>query len=488
MKNCRRILVFGAGSAYTDYISKYSEYFENVNTLAFVDNNKEKQGQIFHGKPVIPPQEIFRYCYDAILICSSSQEEIYEQLADEHNIPKERIYTRVDFFEQIIFPWFDMKYDLYRKKILLIAAINDSVQRYRKYWDRYYDFFQIVGILAENEISSISEYVYDFIIMVDLPYIGGHERLRKINAVLEKKPDIKSKLLEDGIVQMYFDSVRKVQYGTEYPDKEFMLIKPAQYQEGLACIAFYVATNIVYAKKRGYIPVIDMKTQHSQYQKNEEYGRVNAYTKFFCQPSCYDVDDIKEAKSVRIKQGCAIWLSKKECAELEMPQMQSKLYKRFMEFKKCLDNKRVLGVLFRGTDFVNIKPYAHEIQPDLQMMIETVKQKMSDWGGFDLIYLCTEVKQACERFIDEFGSEKVCFYPQIRYELDTKELLAEIPLEDEDGHAEQGKGYWVALNCLALCNSLVAGFCSGTRAAAIINHGQYEHKYIFDLGRYGIDE
>ncbi|MDE6627130.1 MAG: hypothetical protein K2K56_12260, partial [Lachnospiraceae bacterium] len=398
------------------------------------------------------------------------------------------IYLNIHiFFEQIIFPWFDKKYDLYNRKILLVAAMNDTIQIYRKYWDRYYDIFQVAGVITENELSFASEYVYDYIFVVDLPYVDERERLRRINEVIKKAPEIRNKLLEDDIVQVYFDNVRKMQWGQDYPDKEFMLIKPAQYHEGLACIALYVARNMVYAKKRGYIPVIDMKSQNSQYLKSEEYGQVNAYTKFFCQPAGYDVDDIKTAKSVWVKQGYTIWQSKKEWAQLKMPPMQPELYEEFVEFKKCLDNKRVLGVLFRGTDYANMKPYGHEIQPDLPMMIETVKQKMSDWGDFDLIYLCTEVKQACEQFISEFGSEKVCYYPQLRYESDTKELLAEIPLE-EDGHTKQGKGYWIALNCLALCDSLVAGNCAGTTVAVTINGQQYQHKYIFDLGRYGIDE
>ncbi|MDE6626718.1 MAG: class I SAM-dependent methyltransferase, partial [Lachnospiraceae bacterium] len=88
-----KILVFGSGGAYAAYAEKYSEYFKNVDILAFADNSKEKQGQIFNGKPIISPQEISQYCYDAILICSSYQEEIYEQLVTEFNIHKENIYT-----------------------------------------------------------------------------------------------------------------------------------------------------------------------------------------------------------------------------------------------------------------------------------------------------------------------------------------------------------------------------------------------------------
>lgn len=61
--------------------------------------------------------------------------------------------------------------------------------------------------------------------------------------------------------------------------------------------------------------------------------------------------------------------------------MKPELYNKYCIFKKKFNNKNILGVLFRGTDYANLKPYGHNIQPDLNTMIQTVKEKISEWGG-----------------------------------------------------------------------------------------------------------
>lgn len=367
-------------------------------------------------------------------------------------------------------------------------AVNGEVQEYRKYWDKYYHMFHVIGTIALDDISSMSEYPYDFFWFGDLPYVSQEKKDKTINNFLKDEMGGKEKRLTDDVMNAYSDCMREVQFGEDYPDKKFLLIRPAEYYEGLGWIALNVARGVAYAKKKGYIPVVDMKTQKTQYLEREEYGIINAYTKFFRQPTEYDLEDIASARTVWLKYGSMMWMSKKELNELHMPKMQLELDEKCKEFKKCFHHKKVLGVLFRGTDYANLKPYGHSVQPDLAMMIETVKQKILDWGGFDLIYLCTEVQQACEQFIDEFGREKVCFYPQLRYESDTKKLLANVSLNEENGHTIQGKGYWIALNCLAACDSLVAGKCAGTMVALAINNHQYRHEYLFELGKYGADD
>lgn len=161
----------------------------------------------------------------------------------------------------------------------------------------------------------------------------------------------------------------------------------------------------VICRKNGYIPVVDMKTLETQYIEDGEYGNTNVYTKFFEQPDIYDIDDIKNAKHVAVMYYTRYY-SKKEENNMFIPKMKLELYKKYCEFKKKFNNKKVLGVLFRGTDYANLKPYGHSIQPDLNTILQKVKEKVLEWGGFDLIYLCTEVQEACECFENEFGKEK----------------------------------------------------------------------------------
>lgn len=59
---------------------------------------------------------------------------------------------------------------------------------------------------------------------------------------------------------------------------------------------------------------------------------------------------------------------------------------------------------------------------------------MLEWENFDLIYLCTEVQEACERFEDEFGKEKICYYPQLRYKSHTKNILQRLIMMRKKGY------------------------------------------------------
>ena len=149
---------------------------------------------------------------------------------------------------------------------------------------------------------------------------------------------------------------------------------------GLGSVARTAARGTAYARKIGYIPVVDMKTLRTQYLEENEYGKINAYTKFFEQPDGYDVDDIKDSGCISITYDLS-WFSKKEENEIILPKMKPELYNKYCIFKKKFNNKNILGVLFRGTDYANLKPYGHNIQPDLNTMIQTVKEKISEWGG-----------------------------------------------------------------------------------------------------------
>jgi len=74
-----KILIFGAGKAAEDL---YGKLPAGIEVLAFVDNDKNKQGMEFQGRRIISPAEIDRYEYDCIVIASMYELEIIDQLID----------------------------------------------------------------------------------------------------------------------------------------------------------------------------------------------------------------------------------------------------------------------------------------------------------------------------------------------------------------------------------------------------------------------
>ena len=91
------------------------------------------------------------------------------------------------------------------------------------------------------------------------------------------------------------------------------------------------------------------------------------------------------------------------------------------------------------------------------------------------------------RFQEEFH-EKLYYYPQKRVSANCCEYLSSITFDRENDTYLRGADYFIALNALSKCDSLIAGMCTGTRLALKLNKNNYNHTYIFNLGKYGIDD
>lgn len=485
-----KIIIFGTGSSAVRYVERNNEYFDNMEILAFADNNKKKWGNKLKGKKIISPQDINKYNYDIILICSVYEEEIHNQIVSAIGVNSEKIYTQKSFIQQIMFSWYDKKYDLYNKRILIVSETNGTDEEYRKYYGHYFELLYIVGVISLDELHLAENYDFDYIFIASFRayIIQNEDYMTNIVSLIRKNNKlVGSTILSEFVIRAYFSKIMEFSYGNNYYGKKFLVLRMTDCFAGLGGISLIIAGSVSYAKKLGYIPIVDLKTHWTQYLEEGEYGKINAYEKFFKQPCGYSLDDIKNASSVSVLYMFSPnWYSKKEKNVTSLPKMKPEIYESYCTFIKKFENKKVLGVLFRGTDYANLKPYGHSIQPDLYEILETVKEKISEWDGFDMIFLCTEVEEACKCFEDEFGKDKVCYYPQQRYKSDTKEYLCNIKLVP-GAHTEQGKAYWIALNCLASCHSIIAGQCGGTETAMVINNGNYHNSYLFDLGRHGIN-
>lgn len=71
-----RVIIFGTGAVYAKNKKKLSE----LNIVAFLDNNLDKQGTYLNGKFVDSPENIKKYEFDYILIASVHYKEMREQL------------------------------------------------------------------------------------------------------------------------------------------------------------------------------------------------------------------------------------------------------------------------------------------------------------------------------------------------------------------------------------------------------------------------
>ncbi|HDZ8913125.1 TPA: glycosyltransferase family 2 protein [Aeromonas hydrophila] len=87
MVNKKDVLVFGTGSLYK--LNK-EELVERFNIISFIDNNVLSDSNELDGLLIRRPEEIIYLSYDLIIIASSFENEIYEQLLKLH-VPTQKI-------------------------------------------------------------------------------------------------------------------------------------------------------------------------------------------------------------------------------------------------------------------------------------------------------------------------------------------------------------------------------------------------------------
>lgn len=98
-----RIIIFGAGSiagrCMEVWHEKEREFSGNVDVLAIVDNDIKKLGKEYYDKKIISPTQLENIAFDYIVIASDMYfRDIYLQLTEELQVPKEKILT----FDQFI--------------------------------------------------------------------------------------------------------------------------------------------------------------------------------------------------------------------------------------------------------------------------------------------------------------------------------------------------------------------------------------------------
>lgn len=156
------------------------------------------------------------------------------------------------------------------------------------------------------------------------------------------------------------------------------------------------------------------------------------------------------------------------------------------EVQSILGNRRVLGVLLRGTDYTACKPKGHPVQPEIDDVINIIREKM-DRLECDKIYLATEDGKI-ERQIKEHFPDKVLINKRVYYDNEFEQgnysWIKDVHFDREDDDYLKGLEYLSSLIIISKCNALVAGNCGGTQMAVFLNNNQYEERYIFDLGLY----
>ena len=150
-----------------------------------------------------------------------------------------------------------------------------------------------------------------------------------------------------------------------------------------------------------------------------------------------------------------------------------------------IGEKRLLGVLIRGTDYKVVHKDGPRKMADVSDMIPMIREWM-DRDGYDGIFLATEDRDILSEMRNTFGNDLIAI-AQERHsvaDLNGVKLLAELEKEraaDYEGSvAESTVNYFYALYMLSRCTAFIcSGACNGYDLAVGFNGGKYERVYLF---------
>lgn len=297
---------------------------------------------------------------------------------------------------------------------------------------------------------------------------------------------------------------RKICNGNDFSDKTFYVIRIV----GIAPLMQYVHTvlsHLLYVEERGMIPVIDMTNVDNPYRTESMCETTdNVWEYYFLQPGGFSLDDIRNAKNVVLS---TIGIKEERPSEYVFALNKGKIAQYRMIMQKYIkinynvkshieqqkeqigfDGQDVIGIHMRGTDYFGLKPKDHNIQPNVDMIIAKLKEKVIEWDTKDL-YVCTEDEDMLQELINGVNIDiKYTKCKRIsHYSTKNGDILKQFDKNEQATKDKYMNGleYLTDILLLSECKYLISGAgLMGTCMAMLFKDTPYSDLYIFDLGKY----
>ena len=279
-----------------------------------------------------------------------------------------------------------------------------------------------------------------------------------------------------------------------YDKYTFYVIRIKPTSSSLGALMHWVLENLEIADKKGYIPVVDFSLQNSQLLEDDEVGKINPWDSYFEQPTQFGIQAVHHAKNVVYCNACAEYEFDEFLDDAEKQNRFFSLYEKYIHISKRIEKKsitiykniikpewRVLGVVYRGTDYKNKRVINEHRQPDINELIDKAKELMAEWNC-NHIFLATEDKGAVEIFERIFGDILV-YTEKERYESNV--IFTQVHSFDREFDTYlKGEEYLTEMFILSKCNCLLSSRIGLLAVVLPMNAGKYENTYIYDLGKY----
>ena len=331
---------------------------------------------------------------------------------------------------------------------------------------------------------------------------GGERLDLAIEELTNRASDLSDRAGEDEFVSMFVSVLDGMLMNTIKFRQRYCLIRR---NDGIPGLASHIITNlgqIAASLDQGYIPVIDtIHADNIMTDLSRQYA-VNAWELYFGQPIISFSQVAREDKEVKVLEGIPGFMPSYDMDCLMNPRLMAfwrGIMKKYMPVSKtlydsvreCLDRlpfgngEKVLGVLCRGTDYTNIRPFNHPVQPPLKEVLEKAEEFMQQYRC-DYCYLATEDQEILQAFQKRF-KDKLLTTQEIYYAPDLADTTNDANRRRSIDLHQKNMEYLTALTVLSKCGYFIGGRTSGTVVSLLLSEG-FAAEYIWDCGRYGIDD
>ncbi len=267
---------------------------------------------------------------------------------------------------------------------------------------------------------------------------------------------------------------------------------------GLFSNVNHVLQGIEYAKNHNMIPIVDMQNYWTSYSQNKPFNDSRNSWEYFFEPlSKVKIDELARYKYLTLSKGDRIQpdspladLGLEFVMDKDLLMRYSRLYsenikineqtQRFIDrTKDFLDwDSNTLGVFYRGTDYVAIKPKGHAKQPSLSILLSRLESKL-ERETYSRLFISTEDYEVRKRLYSAYSLNA---YKEFREQKTMEKLLS-----NRHRHSKQtieALGYLAEIYLLSECRSLTCSIANGSANALLINGGKYFNPDILNLGVY----
>ena len=156
----------------------------------------------------------------------------------------------------------------------------------------------------------------------------------------------------------------------------------------------------------------------------------------------------------------------------------------YRKIRQKTANGNLIGVVARGTDYLILKPKGHPIQPNLQVVIDYLKDSF-DFSK-DYLYVATDEKRLLSEIDAVFGGRVITSESEYYDSLyDSKDpYISHISFERDNDKYLKGFDYFKRVFVLSKCDGMVGGMNGAMRAANIMHGSSYNYEKIFFYGLY----